>query len=155
MLVAQTVILAGFIGDRIWHAGAHLPGFELEILTAVVFLVVIVLAPLGFFVLRLEKAQQLARGQYGILASHYVNDFHRKWIDGHGERVEPLLGTQDLQSLSDLGNAYGVVNKMRLLPFGKETVIQLTIIVALPFLPLLFTTAPVHDVIQRLIKFAF
>jgi len=155
VLVAQTVILAGFIGDRIWHAGAHLPGFELEILTAVVFLVGIVLAPLGFFVIRLEKAQQLARGQYGILASHYVNDFHRKWIDGNGERVEPLLGTQDLQSLSDLGNAYGVVTEMRLLPFGKETVIQLTLIVALPFLPLLFTVAALHDVIHRLIKFAF
>jgi hypothetical protein len=89
------------------------------------------------------------------LASHYVNDFHRKWIDGNGERVEPLLGTQDLQSLSDLGNTYGVVTEMRLLPFGKETVIQLTIIVALPFLPLLLTIAPLHDVIHRLIRLAF
>jgi len=155
VLVAQTVILAGFIGDRIVHAGARLPSFELEILTAIVFLVAIVLAPLSFFVIRLEKAQQLARGQYGILASHYVNDFHRKWIEGHGERIEPLLGTQDLQSLSDLGNAYGVVNEMRLLPFGTETVIQLTIIVALPFLPLLLTIAPLHDVIHRLLRLAF
>ena len=67
------------------------------------------------------------------MASHYVNDFHRKWIDGNGERAEPLLGTQDVQSLSDLGNAYNVVTEMRLLPFGKETVVQLTVIVALPF----------------------
>src|SRR6267154_1306050 len=139
----------------LWHVGAHLSGFELEILTAVAFLVATVLVPLGFFIIRLEKAQQLARGQYGILASHYVNDFHRKWIDGHSERAEPLLGTQDIQSLSDLGNAYGVVTEMRLLPFGKETVVQLTIIVALPFLPLLLTIAPLHDVIHWLIRLAF
>jgi hypothetical protein len=155
VLFAQSVILAGFVADRIWHAGAHLSGFELEIFAAVAFLVATVLVPLGFFIVRLEKAQQLARGQYGILASHYVNDFHRKWIDGNGELVEPLLGTQDLQSLSDLGNAYGVVTEMRLLPFGKETVVQLTIIVALPFLPLLLTIAPLHDVIHRLIRLAF
>src|SRR5882762_5374663 len=154
-LFAQSVILAGFVADRIWHAGAHLSGFELEILAAVVFLVATVLVPLGFFIIQLEKAQQLARGQYGILASHYVNDFHRKWIDGHSERAEPLLGTQDIQSLSDLGNAYNVVTEMRLLPFGKETVVQLTIIVALPFLPLLLTIAPLHDVIHRLIRLAF
>jgi hypothetical protein len=153
--MAQTVILAGFIGDRIWHGGAHIGAFELDIIVAVVVLVVIVLAPLSFFIMRLEKAQQLARGEYGILASRYVTDFRRKWIEGHSERVEPLLGTQDIQSLSDLGNAYNVASGMHLLPFRKETVLQLTIIVALPFLPLLLTMAPLHDIIQRLIKFVF
>jgi hypothetical protein len=155
VLVAQTVILAGFIGDRIWHAGAHLPSFELEMLAAVVFLVLIVLAPLSFFVVRLEKAQQLARRDYGILASHYVNDFHRKWIEKHGAPFEPLLGTQDLQSLSDLGNAYDVVSGMRLLPFDKRTVLQLAVLVVLPLLPLVLTMAPLHDVLERLVRLVF
>jgi hypothetical protein len=155
VLLAQTIILAGFIGDRIWHAGAQFATFELEIIVVVVFLVLIVLAPLGFFVLQLEEARQLARGEYGILASHYVTEFHRRWIEADGERVEPLLGTQDIQSLSDLGNAYNVVSGMRLFPFSKETVLQLTIIVAVPFVPLLLTMAPLHDVIQRLIKLVF
>jgi MFS family permease len=155
VLVAQTVILAGFIGDRIWHAGAHLPSFELEILAAVVFLVLIVLAPLSFFVIRLENARQDARGEYGILASHYVDDFHRKWIEGDGFSVEPLLGTQDIQSLSDLGNSYNVVSEMRLLPFNKRTVLQLAVLVVLPLLPLVLTMVPLHDVLERLIKVVF
>jgi hypothetical protein len=155
VLVAQTVILAGFIGDRIWHAGEHLPSFELEILAVVPFLVLIVLAPLSFFVIQLEKARQLARGEYGILASHYVDDFHRKWMEEHGAPVEPLLGTQDLQSLSDLGNAYNVVSEMRLLPFDMRALFQLTTLVVLPLLPLILTMAPLHDVLARLIKLVF
>jgi hypothetical protein len=155
VLVAQTVILAGFIGDRIWHAGEHLPSFELEILAVVAFLVLIVLAPLSFFVIQLEKARQLARGEYGILASHYVDDFHRKWMEEHGAPVEPLLGTQDLQSLSDLGNAYNVVSEMRLLPFDTRALFQLTTLVVLPLLPLILTMAPLHDVLARLIKLVF
>jgi len=155
VLVAQTVILAGFIGDRIWHAGAHLPSFELEILAAVVFLVLIVLAPLSFFVIRLENARQNARGEYGILASHYVDDFHRKWIEGDGFSVEPLLGTQDIQSLSDLGNSYNVVSEMSLLPFNKRTVLQLAVLVVLPLLPLVLTMAPLHDVLERLVRLVF
>jgi hypothetical protein len=155
ILVAQTVILTGFIGDRIWHAGAYLANFELDILAAVVFLVLIVLAPLSFFAIRLENAQQLARREYGILASRYVNAFHHKWIEEDDAPVEPLLGTQDIQSLSDLGNAYNVVSRIRILPFSKETVLEVTALVILPLLPLILTIATLHDVLTRLIKLVF
>jgi hypothetical protein len=123
-------------------------------IAAVVFLVLIVLAPLSFFVIQLERAQQLARRD-GILASHYVNDFHRKWIEKHSAPFDPLLGTQDIQSLSDLGNFYNVVSEMRLLPFNKRALFQLTSLIVVPLLPLILAMAPLHDVLARLIKLVF
>jgi hypothetical protein len=63
--------------------------------------------------------------QYGILASRYVDDFRRKWIQEHGAEDDALLGTSDIQSLADLGNAYDVASEMRLLPLNKQTVIFL------------------------------
>jgi hypothetical protein len=69
------------IGDRIWYAGAKLPALKMEIVGAMVFLMFLVPTPLCFFLARLERAGRKAKREYGILASHYVEDFHRKWIE--------------------------------------------------------------------------
>jgi hypothetical protein len=120
VLLAHTVFLAGFIGDRIWHIGATLPSFKMEIVGAMLFLILLVLAPLGFFIIPLIQARRTAGREYGILASHYVDDFRSKWIEGDGRASEPLLGTRDIQSLADLGDAYNVVSEMRIMPFRRK-----------------------------------
>jgi len=152
VLVAHTVLLAGVIGNRIWHAGATLPSFKLEIVGGVAFLILLVLTPLSFFIVQLDEAGRMARREYGVLASHYVNDFHGKWIQEHEADREPLLGTPDIQSLADLGNAYSVASEMRLLPFSHDTVIRLAIIIILPLLPLTLTMIPLDQIVDRLIK---
>ena len=152
VLVAQTILLAGMIGDRIWHAGAKLPAFKMEILGVVLFLMLLVLTPLCFFLARLERAGRLARREYGVLASHYVEDFHRKWIAERGTQGEPLLGTSDIQSLADLENAFNVVADMRLVPISKGTVIRLAFVLILPLLPLALTMVPLDQILTRLVR---
>ena len=151
VLVAQTTILAGMIGNRIWHTGATLPSFKMEIVTALAFLMLLVLTPLSFFAAQLELAGRRAKREYGRLGSHYVNDFYRKWIEP-GAPKDPLLGTADIQSLADLGNVHSVVSKMRMVPIGRDTVIRLAIIIILPLLPLALTTVPMEQIIDRLVK---
>ncbi len=152
VLAAQSMILAGVVADRIWHAGATLPSFKMEIVVAVIFLTLITFVPLFFFTVRLENSKRKAKREYGVLASEYVEDFHRKWIQERGAVGEPLLGTSDLQSLADLGNAYSVVSEMRLVPFTKDTVIRLAIVVILPLLPLTLTMVPLEQIVDQLIK---
>ena len=152
VLISQTVILSGIIGERIWHAGARLPTFKIEILGTVVFLILLVLLPLVFFTPQLEEAHRLATREYGILASRYVDDFYHKWIRKNGDSVEPLLGTPDLQSLADLGNTYAVVSRMRLLPLSKETVLRLTILVILPLVPLTLTMVPLDALVEKAVR---
>jgi hypothetical protein len=153
VLVAQTLLLSGFIADRIWHAGANLLDFKMDILGVVVFLMLVVLTPLSFFLMHLLFAQRTAHREYGILASRYVDDFRRKWIQ-HPE-TDPLLGTSDIQSLADLGNAHDVISEMRLLPFNKRAVIRLAVLLIVPLLPLLLTIMPLDQIIGRLLKLAF
>jgi len=155
VLVAQTILLAGMIGNRIWHAGATLPSFKMEIVGVVVFLMLLALTPLSFFVVQLEHAGRLAKREFGTLASHSVDDFHLKWIERHGADGEPLLGTSDIQSLADLGNAYSVVSKMRIIPVSKDAVIRLALVIILPLLPLTLTMIPLERIIDRLIKIMF
>jgi hypothetical protein len=152
VLAAQTILLAGVIADQIRHAGATLTSFKMEIVGMVVFLILLVLTPLSFFMVRLERAGRIAKWEYGVMASRYVDDFHRKWIERDNPGAQPLLGTPDIQSLADLGNGYGVVTGMRILPFGKDTVIRLAIIIVIPLLPLTLTMIPLEQIVDRLIK---
>jgi hypothetical protein len=152
VLLAQTIVTAAIVGNRIWHAGASLPSFKMEIAGIVAFFMLLVLTPLSFFIVWLERAGRQAKRAYGILASQYVEDFYRKQIQHRGTDGEPLLGTTDIQSLADLANAYSNVSAIRLVPFGNDTVMRLAIIIVAPFLPLTLTMIPFERIVDQVVK---
>jgi hypothetical protein len=152
IFTAQTMVLSGMIGNRILHAGATLPEFKMQIAGAVIFLMLVVLAPLTFFSFKLIVARRIAQQELGTLASRYVNSFRRKWIQGGNRQDEPLLGTADIQSLADLGNAFDTVSDMLILPFSPKTVLRLAIVVAAPLAPLTLTMMPLDRMVDGLIK---
>ena len=88
------------------------------------------------------------------LASRYTRRFEEKWFRG-GASDEELLGSADIQSLADLGNSMGVVQEMRLVPFGWRDVTRLVTITAVPFLPLLLTIFSLEDFATYVIKAIF
>lgn len=155
VFAAQTMVVSSNIYAHILYDRETLSDFRTAIAAMLVFVVVVVLLPLAFFAIRLGHARLTAKREFGTLSSHYVDDFHRKWIDRGVASGEGLLGTPDLQSLADLANSYKVVAEMRLLPVGKETFIRLIVLVGLPFLPLVLTKIPVEEVIQKLLKLVF
>jgi hypothetical protein len=154
ILMAHTVFLAGFIGNRIVHENARISTFKMDALAIVVLLMLLVIVPLCFFVSHLKQARLTAAREYGILASRYVDDFRSKWIKDFSGADKQLLGTSDIQSLADLGNAYNVISEMRLLPFGKRALIQLGLLLVAPLLPLTLAEIPLEEIIERVLKFA-
>jgi len=66
-----------------------------------------------------------------------------------------LLGTSDIQSLADLGNAYSVVSDMRLVPISKSEIIRLAVSLIFPILPLTLTMVPLDKIVDQLIKLVF
>jgi hypothetical protein len=155
VLVAQSMAFAGFIFSRILYAGQKLPVFKMEIAGWIVLMVLVAVVPLSFFSVQLERAGRVARSEFGALASHYVDDFRRKWMQGSAPAGEQLLGSSDIQSLADMGNSYSVVSEMRLFPITKQTLIRLVIMIALPLLPLTLTMFPLDQMIERIFKFMF
>lgn len=151
VLLAHTVFVAGIIGNRIWHGGAHLPEFKLEIAGILIFLVLLVLVPLTFFSIQLTYAKRRGMREYGNVASVYVRDFRDKWIEGRNPDAERLLGAGDIQSLADLGNSFAVAKETRLVPFGKEQVFSLAMILVAPLLPLLLTVIPLEKMIDGIV----
>jgi hypothetical protein len=151
VLLVQTIIASGAIANRIWHEGAQLPAFKLEIAGILIFLLLVALIPLTFFSGQLMYAKRKGVREYSSVASAYVRDFRDKWIEGRNPEGERLLGTGDIQSLADLGNSFAVAGETRVVPFGKEQVFSLAIILVAPLLPLLLTVIPLEEMIDRIL----
>jgi hypothetical protein len=98
---------------------------KVETASAVFFLMLTALGPLSFFSFKLIEARRIAHREIGTLSSRYLDSFRRKWIQEGTRQDEPLLGTSDIQSLADLGNAFNTVSDMRILPFSAKTVVRL------------------------------
>jgi hypothetical protein len=151
LLLAHTAGLAGVIAGRIFHEGAKLPELQLELVGTVALVIVMVLLPLTFFVFPLGRAKREGAREYGLLGMQYVDEFRAKWLGPRRPSGEPLVGTADVQSLADLAGAHDVLREMRMLPFGKQTLLGLAIVTALPYLPLALTMVPFEELVTRVI----
>jgi hypothetical protein len=151
ILVANTSLLSAMIAQRIWHQGATLAQFKIEIFAFVVLLMLLVLLPQTFFVVQLERAWRAGAGEYGVLGSRYVDAFRRKWLGAHPHTSESLVGSADIQSLADLANAFDVVRGMYLVPITRNTVLRLLFVIVIPLLPLVLTMIPFEQIVDRAI----
>ena len=150
-LMAHGFFLTGYMANRIFHGTSKLPDFRPEVLGMAVFLLLLSLAPVSVFAAPINRARLGALRRYGRLASTYVLDFDRKWLE-ESTPEDALLGTADIQSLADLSNSFEVVRTVSIFPFGRRTLTQFAVIFALPILPLTLTMFPLNEIVGRLVK---
>lgn len=152
LLSAHGALVAGFIANRIFFQGATLVDFKIELIVVVLFLLILVEGPLLFFMPQLAAARRDGLREYGTLAQRYVREFDDKWIHGAAPAGEPLIGSADIQSLADLANSYEVVRSMNVVPFTRNTLVQLAAATLLPVAPLLLTMISLDELMKRLLQ---
>ena len=155
ILFAQGTMLAGVIARRVLYTGESLLSFKLQVAGFVVFFVLVVLGPLLMFTPKMAGAKRKGLADYGLVAQRYVDGFERKWVLGEHAPSEELLGSGDIQSLADLGNAYAMVREMRPVPFGLDDMTRLAAATAAPLLPLLLTIFSPEELLLRVVKVVF
>ena len=155
LLMAHGALFAGNLANRIFHLGATLPQYRLEILLLVLVLLFLILGPLAVFAPQLARTKRTGLREYGTLAQRYVRDFDTKWLRGGAPAGEPLIGSADVQSLADLGNSYEIVRSMRVVPVTRDAVLQLTVATLAPIAPLLLTIMPLEDLLKKLFGMLF
>ena len=148
-------MLAGVVASRVLYRGEGLMSFKLQIGGFVAFFVAAILGPLLMFTPQMMAARRKGLAEYGLLAQRYVESFQEKWVTAQPPAGEELLGSGDIQSLADLGNSYGLVRDMRVVPFGLEDITRLAAATAVPFLPLLLTVWSPEELIMRIVKVVF
>ncbi len=144
------VIVSGSIANRIFHLGAKLPQFQIEIATYVVIVLFVVLLPLMVFAPQLAQAKRVGIREYGTLAERYVREFDTKWLRGGAPADEQFVGTGDIQSLADLANSYEVVKTMRIVPVTREAILRLVVATLVPIAPLALTMMPLEELLKLL-----
>ena len=110
--------------------------------------VVVFVLPLLFLAPRLWTCRERGLRDFSVLAARYASQFDSKWL-GATPPEEPLLGTADVQSLSDLSTSYRLVREMRLAPVSLRLMMTVTAAVLLPALPLLLLKYPLVELAQR------
>ncbi|MCG3200762.1 MAG: hypothetical protein NFCOHLIN_00624 [Gammaproteobacteria bacterium] len=155
LLAAHGASVAGLFANRIFYDGASLANFKLEIVLLVGLLMFVVLGPLCVFAPQILAAKRKGLREYGHLAAEYMREFDRRWLRTVDRDGEAMLGSGDIQSLADLGNAFGVIREMKAVPFGRDTFVQLTMATVIPFFPLLFTMFPLEEMLNRIIGAVF
>jgi hypothetical protein len=151
-LMAHSVLLSGYLANRILYEGAALPDYKLEIAAVAVFLYVVALGPVSVFTPDLLKRRLHGLHTYGALASQYVIGFEEKWMRGHHPSGESLVGSGDIQSLADLANSFSVVQHIRPFPFDVKSLVGVAVFIAVPLLPLGLTMFSFQELVERLLQ---
>jgi hypothetical protein len=146
---ALSAILSADYAAQLRYAGADVREVFLRIGLATAASTFALVGPLLLFMPRLIDVRQRGLLEYSDLASHYTRAFDAKWLRGANPTNEPLLGTADLQSLADLGNSFGVIQQMSVVPISRAQILSLAAAAAAPAVPLIHYVMPFDELIIR------
>jgi hypothetical protein len=152
LLFATNCIVASSIATAALYDHVPLPTFYGAYAATLVIAVIVFAGPLVVFLPLLARTKHEALETYGVLANRYGQLFEAKWIAGGQPADEPLLGSGDIQSLADLGNAFGFIKGMRFLPMELADFVAILIPGILPALPLALFVMPLTDIVRHLAK---
>jgi hypothetical protein len=145
-LLAQGAVLAGSIANQIFHVGAKLPQFKIEIIALVAVMQFAVFGPLLVFIPVLARAKRIGLREYGALAQRNVREFDDKWLRGKSPEGEVVAG---------FSASYDIVKAMRIVPFTRPAIFQLAVLTLLPLLPLTLTMISFEELLDRTLKIIF
>jgi hypothetical protein len=143
--------VAGIFAERILHGGKTLFGLKNEMIGVVAVVQIIFMTPLLAFTGKLMNANRQGFFEYSELAGEYTTALKKKWIESKKQGDE-ILGTQDIQSLADIGNSFNVIAEMRTCLISKQLVFAFALAPLIPMLPLLLTVYPFDELVNHLLK---
>ena len=84
-----------------------------------------------------------------------MREFDTKWLRGGASSDEPLVGSGDIQSLSDMANTFEVVRTMQIAPITKDAILRLLAATLAPIVPLALTMMPLEELLKMLFGMLF
>jgi len=139
---------AGVWADQVLYAGVKVPDLKWQAVVFIVAGLVVALGPLLFMSARLWRCKIDGQHEYGSLATDYTRLFQERWLARRDR--DDVLGSGDIQSLADLANAYQVVAKMRIVPFGPRALIAIAAAAVAPMVPVALLGVPLPELLAKL-----
>jgi len=153
IILAASSVLCSSVGTQVLYRQADLQEFVPAFLIFVVVAVIAFVAPFAVFIPTLAFARRDGLVKYGSLATRYTQLFDTKWVKAQRAATrDELLGTEDIQSLADIGNSFDRIANMKLFPIELADLRALLIAALFPAIPLVLTQIPLKDVARILAK---
>ena len=150
---AISASISGAAMSRILFGGARFQDFQTMFIVVAIITVIIFAGPLLVFTPTLIMLRQEGLLRYGTMASRYTHLFDRRWIVEAEKTNEGILGTEDIQSLSSLGDSYEMIRRMKIIPMELSDFIALALPAVLPAFPLLLTVIPMSEILKGMLRF--
>lgn len=146
---AFSATASGAVADFIVNESAPLAELKGFIAGAAIFILLLFLAPLGFFVKPLYEAKDEALLRYEGLAERFWQAFDCKWLAVPSTRLTAeQIAEPDFSSITDLGAVVKAVREMKTFPLTREGLLPLVMAIAIPFLPILLVAFPLQELLS-------
>lgn len=151
VFVAFAAVMSSTIAHNILFEGDSFEGSRPEIIVFVLICVVVIYAPLLFFTNQMYSVRRLGLSQYGALGHRLSDAFHAKWITGAGSDVgNALKDAIDPSAMADYGATFDTVRSMRAIPVSLRSILTITAVLVVPFLPLSLTEFSITELLKRM-----
>ena len=146
---AFSATASGAVADFIVNEAAPITELKGFIAGAAIFILLLFLAPMGFFVKPLDEAKDEALLRYEGLAERFWQAFDRKWLAVPPTKpTAEQIAEPDFSSLTDLGAVVKAVREMKTFPLTREGLLPLVMAIAIPFLPILLVAFPLQELLS-------
>jgi hypothetical protein len=152
LALALGAIVAGTAANLVLHHGASPLAFQNHAIGLAVLMLIISAGPPAVFVRTLRKAKTNGIFHYGKLAGNVGREFERKWVERTGVVDAGALEVEDFSATTDLYQIVANVYEMKDVPFGWRNLINLIIMVLLPFVPVALMAVPLKEILKALAK---
>jgi hypothetical protein len=147
----SSLLSARWAHEVVYH-GAHVASFKVVAIIFAVAMLLTCLAPLAVFIPKLVKVRRRALFEYGALVGKHSWLVHRRWIARDDVAATPLLAAPELGPVADVSTLYEAVQRMRLIPIGKQALLGIALPVLVPLFALFIIEIPLGELLGKIAK---
>jgi len=131
---------------------ATLASYSIPVSVLLVGILLLMFGPLAFFSSRLVQLRRTGLFQYGMLAHLQAAHFNQKWITDLESNEPQLPSVPEVSALHDLGEEFQQMMSTRSVPLHRSSVVEMTVVVLIPMLPMLITVIPLMTLLKDIAR---
>jgi hypothetical protein len=121
-------------------------------IAALVVMLLLFLSPLLLWRGLLAPAKRRALLDYGALAGEHGRLVRGRWILRRPPLDDALLDAPEIGPVADTVTLYEAVEKMRVVPIGRRSVLAILLAAGLPLVPVLAIEIPIRELLTKLLR---
>jgi len=149
---AVSAVLASRWAHEVLHHDVSLQSLRLPAAAFVILWTILLLLPLVALAPALISARARAIPTYAALVGEQGRLLHRRWILREPVGDAPLLDAPEIGPVADAAAMYDAVKRMRVVPIGKGSIIQILLPIVLPLVVVALLRVPLKAVLLTLVK---